>query len=203
MSFWTSIADAVGGVAPTVATALGGVVGGPLGAGLAGTATRALSHALLGKPDASEEEIQEALRTDPDALAKVRIAETELQAELARQGVKLEQVHSEDRQNARHHANLARQSGDNTARILAYLLVAGFLCVILAVLFAPINIEDKTLLGMLVGYLSAKADQVVSFFFGSSAGSKDKDKAMQKAVEGSMAGDQRLTPRATFEELTQ
>jgi hypothetical protein len=38
------------------------------------------------------------------------------------------------------------------------------------------------IIGTLIGYVSAKADQVVSYYFGSSSGSKDKTQAMSDAL---------------------
>jgi hypothetical protein len=38
------------------------------------------------------------------------------------------------------------------------------------------------IIGTLIGYVSAKADQVVSYYFGSSSGSKDKTAAMSDAL---------------------
>jgi hypothetical protein len=37
-------------------------------------------------------------------------------------------------------------------------------------------------IGTLIGYVSAKADQVVSYYFGSSSGSKEKTQAMTDAM---------------------
>ncbi|ERL46406.1 EVE domain protein [Candidatus Micropelagos thuwalensis] len=36
--------------------------------------------------------------------------------------------------------------------------------------------------GTLVGYVSAKADQVIAYFFGSSSGSREKTRAMADAL---------------------
>jgi hypothetical protein len=38
------------------------------------------------------------------------------------------------------------------------------------------------IIGTLIGYVSAKADQVVSYYFGSSSGSKEKTAAMSDAL---------------------
>jgi hypothetical protein len=40
------------------------------------------------------------------------------------------------------------------------------------------------LVGTMIGYASAKADQVVSYYFGSSAGSKAKDETIRRQSEG-------------------
>ena len=47
----------------------------------------------------------------------------------------------------------------------------------MAVVFGH-SVADSTITGAIIGYLSAKAEQVVSYYFGSSAGSKDKDETI-------------------------
>jgi hypothetical protein len=63
--------------------------------------------------------------------------------------------------------------------ILAAVIVAGFLGTVYMVLGGYVEgLKDPltaTLTGTLIGYVSAKADQVVSYYFGSSASSKSKD----------------------------
>jgi hypothetical protein len=64
---------------------------------------------------------------------------------------------------------------------LAILIVSAFIGVVIATLggFAVI---DSVLAGTLIGYLSAKAEQVVNFYFGSSAGSQRKDEMIHNST---------------------
>jgi hypothetical protein len=80
---------------------------------------------------------------------------------------------------------MAMATGDNTARVLAFCIIGGFLCAVISILAAVIfgdpNLRDPTvagLVGTVLGFLSAKAEQVTSYHFGSSAGSKSKDAQM-------------------------
>ena len=41
---------------------------------------------------------------------------------------------------------------------------------------------ESAMAGTLVGYLSAKAEQVVAFYFGSSAGSQKKDEMLHNST---------------------
>jgi len=58
---------------------------------------------------------------------------------------------------------------------LATIIVSAFIAVTCAVLFGWGKAIDTVLAGTLIGYLSAKCEQVVSFYFGSSHGSQNKD----------------------------
>jgi hypothetical protein len=57
--------------------------------------------------------------------------------------------------------------------ILSVLTVAGFFVAVGWVLTGNVTL-DSTLLGFVLGQISAKAEQVYNYFFGSSVGSKEK-----------------------------
>ena len=57
---------------------------------------------------------------------------------------------------------------------LAVVIVGSFIGVTVGTLLGYTKI-DSVLAGTLVGYLSAKAEQVIAFYFGSSNGSRAKD----------------------------
>ena len=81
-------------VAPTIATA----VGGPL----AGMATRAISEALLGKPDGTEEELaQAAANATPEQLLALKKAEQDFAVRMRELDIDLERIANEDRNSAR------------------------------------------------------------------------------------------------------
>ena len=162
-------------VAPGLATALGGP--------LVGAAVQSISTAVLGKPDGTEEEVAVAVATGgTDALAKLREAEQAFTVKMKELGVDLERIHQADRDSAR---NREARTGDSwTPRLLAATIVGGFLAMVAAVLLGKVTgITDPIAAGMigtLIGYVSAKADQVVSYYFGSSAGSAAKTELMAK-----------------------
>ncbi len=163
----------VGAVAPTLATALGGP--------LAGTAVKALATQFLGKEDATEDEVATAIeKASPQDLLKLKEIDAEYKKAMLDAGVKLEELAAEDRNNAR--AREIQTHDSWTPRVLATVVVGGFLlCVWYVIAGHVTQLKDPlaaTLIGTLIGYTSAKADQVISYYFGSSASSKAKDETI-------------------------
>ena len=162
-------------VAPGLATALGGP--------LAGAAVQSISQAVLGKPDGTEEEVAAAVVSGgTDALLKIKEADNAFTIKMKELGVDIERVHQQDRDSAR---NREVRTGDVwTPRILAGVIVGGFLTMVYMVLSGYVEgLKDPIVAGMvgtLIGYVSAKADQVTSYYFGSSAGSAAKTELMAK-----------------------
>ena len=161
-------------VAPTLAAALGGP--------LAGIATRAIGEVLLpSREGVTEAELASALAVaTPEDLVKLRQADLAFKQHLTEAGVKLEEIAAADRADAR---KLAAVTGDLwTPRVLALVVVGGFFAAVVWVLAggAVSDPTTATLVGAVVGYASAKADQVVSFWFGSSAGSRAKTEALER-----------------------
>jgi hypothetical protein len=64
---------------------------------------------------------------------------------------------------------------------LALLIVVTFLLTVGMTLFGLTKV-DSVLAGTLIGYLSAKCEQVVSFYYGSSAGSQRKDELLHQST---------------------
>lgn len=157
---WRSV---VGSVAPALATALGSP--------LAGVAVKAIASGF-GKPEAKENEVADIIAAgDPQTLVQLREINTKFEKDMAALDIDLERLASEDRANARDRE--VRMGGDWTVRILAYTIVGSFCALVFSVLFGQVTAES-TIAGAVIGYLSAKAEQVVAYYFGSSAGSKHK-----------------------------
>lgn len=161
MSFdWKSL---VSSVAPTLATALG--------SHLAGAAVSAISIAITGSPNASESEIAAKLQgASPETLLALKKADQDFQTKMAELGVDLEKIAAGDRDSAR---EMQKTTRSKIVPILASLTVAGFFGVVAWVLSGKVSLES-TLLGFVLGQVSAKAEQVYNYYFGSSAGSKEK-----------------------------
>lgn len=155
-------------VAPTLASAFGSP--------LLGAALKLLGDKLLGRPDASEADIAAAVGTaSPDVLLKVKQADADFQKFLESAGIERERIAAADRASARERE---KATGDVwTPRILAGVVVAGFFASVGYVLAGKVQLsgEAGVLIGSLIGYVSAKADLVVAYYFGSSSGSKNKD----------------------------
>lgn len=167
---WKTI---VGSVAPVLATALGGP--------LAGVAVKTIATQVLGKPEATQQEVETAvLEADPQMLLKLRTVDLEFKKTMLDAGVKLEEIASADRNSARDRE--VKTSDHWTPRILASIVMGGFLGCVYAVMSGYVQgLKDPMvagLVGTLIGYCSAKADQVVSYYFGSSASSKSKDETL-------------------------
>jgi len=165
MAKWKEI---VRTVAPGLATLLTG--GNPL----AGMAVKAIGNALLGDENAGEDAVEAAiLQASPEALAKVRIADKELTAKLKELDIDLARIAKEDRAGAR---ALAVSRGLTPQVILASIFVLGFIAVLYSVFTgaAPLTDSTRDVVIYLLGILSAGITQVMNFFFGSSAGSKQK-----------------------------
>lgn len=75
-----------------------------------------------------------------------------------------------DRDSAR---NREIQSKDGVNTVLAYTIVGSFIAMVSSVLLGYSKV-DSVLAGTLVGYASAKCEQVIAYYFGSSKGSDYK-----------------------------
>jgi hypothetical protein len=162
----------------TVAPWIGTALGGPLG----GMAVSAVGDAL-GLSDKTEAGIKAALAgASPEQMLALKQADQAFALKMQELGFENEQKIAElamqDRDSARKREAAVQ---DWTPRVLAYALVGAFIAVIVGVL-AGWGKADSVLAGTLIGYLSAKAEQVVAYYFGSSSGSDKKTEIMAKAA---------------------
>jgi hypothetical protein len=169
---WKSI---IGAVAPTVATALGGP--------LAGLAVESLGKAL-GMDQPTVKKVQAALtqgQLTGEQIAQIKQAELNLQARMKELDISEEQLYVSDRDSARKREEVVQ---DKTNRNLAYLVVSAFLALIAGTILGYAKV-DSVLAGTLVGYLSAKCEQVLAYYFGSSKSSDRKTEllAQSPAIE--------------------
>lgn len=162
---WKSI---VSSVAPTIATALGGP--------MAGAATKAIAGALLGKPEAKQPEIEQALKNaTPDDLLKLKEADNQFTLKMEELGVDLEKIAADDRANARQREIALK---DNAPKILAAVIVIGFFGTLYTIAFVELPSGAQQPVSILLGALTAMLTQVGNYYFGSSAGSKAKTDAL-------------------------
>jgi hypothetical protein len=139
------------------------------------------------KPDMSSED-----------LAKVQIAQMEHEQELLRLRIeedKLDlaelELRVKDTDSARDRETVISTSKDApllnkiVTPVLALLLLGVTFILFGVVLFdqTPVDPSRKDILIYILGVLSAVATQVVSYYFGSSAGSKAKDDAIREALK--------------------
>jgi hypothetical protein len=181
---WQSIIKTV---APSLATALGGP--------LAGAAVGVLSKAILGG-EGSESDIEHAVMQglSPDALAALKKADQEFSLEMHRISSETEKAYLLDVQDAR------KAHGDSPEIYkMAYVILGTFGAIVTFVLIgcyllvsnqiAP-NPENMAIIatisgiaGAIIGYSANNAQQVVGYFFGSSASSSQKTDAMADAIK--------------------
>ena len=148
----------IGAIAPTIATALGGPV--------AGLAVKALSSALLGHPDGSENDINAALSSaSPDQIAAIRKADNDFKVQMKSLDIDLEKIAASDRDSAR---RMAIETHDLTPRILAVVIV---ICYVLAQYFLLTHVIDQSmreLVARVLGTIDGALMLVLSYYFGSS-----------------------------------
>ena len=167
--------DLVGTVAPWIATALGG----PLG----GMAVGAVADAL-GLSDKTEASIKQALSgVSPEQLLAIKTADMTFAIRMQELGFEnlkdMEQLASADRDSARHREIEVK---DNTPRILAYLITSGFFGILTFMMLATIPSESRDILNIMLGTLGANFSGVCGYYFGSTAGSRVKSELLAKAT---------------------
>lgn len=158
-------------VAPTVASALMG----PLG----GAAVTALG-AIFGVSEPTQAKIKDIIESGQmtsEQLAELKKLEMKLKADEQERGFRYAELEFKDRDSARQREVA---TGDKVNRNLAYFVVAAFVCMVATTLLGLAKVESA-LAGTLIGYLSAKAEQILAYYFGSTAGSQRKTELLAKA----------------------
>jgi hypothetical protein len=152
------------GVAPMLATA----VAGPLG----GAAVSAIAS-KFGVSD-SVEAVAKAIAGDPEAAQK--LAEIDL---------KQFELENADRDSARHMQEVALQQEDKFAKHFIYWFAwfwsIGSMAYFFAITFGSVPASGKDFGNIILGFLLGTAvATIISFFYGSSKSSKDKTETMSK-----------------------
>jgi len=169
MDNWKGI---LGAVAPALATAFGGP--------LAGLATKALADKLLGNPSASQEDVQAAVEgLKPEDMVRLKEIDAGFKKSLVDAGIKLEEIASADRASAR---DREIKTGDNwTPRGLALIVVTGWMTVQWFLLNHVIDDTMRELIARVLGTLDGALMLVLSYFFGSSSSSAQKNDIISRA----------------------
>ena len=160
-----SLLSILKGIAPVLATAVAGPAGGAAVGWIA---------SKLGIDDATVEGVTQALTGSPELTMKLK----ELDLEYA----KLEQ---QDRDSARQAYATVATSEHATKLDKAVVPILALGTVSLAFLFIGILIfidvapDQQQMIIFALGFITSSAGQVLSFYFGSSQGSKDKTKELE------------------------
>lgn len=156
----------------TVAPGLATLVAGPLG----GAAVSAIAK-KLGVED-TVEAVTKAVQSDPDAALKLREID-----------IKEIELTNKDRDSARNRETAIATSKDAPTlnKIVTPLLALGVVAlsfILFAILiFVEVKANAKDILIYILGVLSAAVTQILSYYFGSSQGSKDKDNELKGLIK--------------------
>lgn len=170
---WDNIKEAVGNSAPI----LGGLLGGPVGASV-GT----LISGVLGvKP--TPEAVQEELRTNPEAVLKLKQIEVDHKEKIEEYKLKEKELLFKKFETSHESYQQKNTMADKIAdQVIKYNLPVIALLVIVNVLVVHYFKDDASLIaivsniiGLAIGKLFSERQAVINFFFGSSIGSKEKD----------------------------
>ncbi len=167
MASWKEI---VRSIAPTLGTALGGP--------MAGAATKFIADKLVGKAEASAQEIEQViLGASPEQLAKLKEIDNQFKLDMKNLEIDVYELEYKDRHSARQlfTVNIWPQIVLSTVFVLGYFGVLYFM-------MHTANGENPMLSNpvftTILGVLTAAIPQILGFWFGSSLGSKEKTKSM-------------------------
>lgn len=163
---FSSIVKTIAPFAETLATALGSPI--------AGAAVKVIADSLGcgNKPD----QIVEAVKSiDTDAILKLKQADQEFKEKMVQFGIDLEKIAADDRDSAR---KREIATGDWTPRVLAGLIVVCYFIVQYFLLTHVIPAEMGNIVMRSLGVLDTSLGLVLGYYFGSSAGSAEKNKLL-------------------------
>lgn len=155
---------AVAKAAPKIAEQLGGP--------LAGAAVEAVARAIFGKEGASEEELADAIgEATAEQLLALRKAENEFRIAIRQAAIDEERIDAADRASARERQ---QKMQDWTPSALGALIIGGFFLTLGVMVARKLPAGAETEFSIMLGALATMTAAVVNYFFGSSAGSREK-----------------------------
>lgn len=173
------ILETVGSILPVVGTVLGGPLGGAAAGGIS---------FLLKQMGASDDIVEAAknIAADPQKLAEFNLKARELEVEQYK-------AQLADVQDSRHMLTQLTMAGSKTALVpgfLSFLITGGtFTCMFASIWIVAyqgtITPEQREMLQMVINTLTVPFGMVLSFWFGSSKGSENKDAALKSLAIGS------------------
>ena len=160
-------------VAPTIASALLGPLGGVAVAGLG---------KIFGIDNATTTDMTKAIQSGkltPDQLADIQKLELQFKNDEAERGFKYSELEFKDRDSAR---NLAVQTHSITPSLLTWLVVVLVLTAEGLMLFNVVPPgADPIILGRILGTMDSALIMVLSFWFGSNSNSQRKTELLAQA----------------------
>lgn len=154
-------------IAPTVATALGGP--------LAGMAVAAVSKAIGCDPDEVQGVISSGKLTG-DQVAAIQIAELELKKQAQSMNLDFAKLIAEDKKSARD-MQIATKSW--IPPVMAMGVTCGFFGILFGLMYG--QIQHAPQIDIMLGSLGTAWTGIISFYFGSSAGSQAKTELLHQS----------------------
>ena len=155
-------------IAPTIASCLGGP--------LAGLAVEAVSKAIGVDPSAVQDTINSGKLT-ADQIASIQSAEIALKAKAQEMNLDFEQLAVQDRKSAR---DMQTTTKSFIPPLLALIITLGFFGILIGMMTGKVTSSDALML--LFGSLGTAWTGVISFYFGSSASSQNKDQLLHQST---------------------
>ena len=155
-------------IAPTIATALGGP--------LAGMAVSAVSKAIGCTP----EEVQNVIsnnKLDATQVAALQQAELELKKQAQAMNLDFAKLANDDRKSARDMQAITRSY---IPPVLAIGVTGGFFGILFGLMYG--QIQHAPQIDIMLGSLGTAWTGIVSFYFGSSASSQNKDNLLHQST---------------------
>jgi hypothetical protein len=164
--------DALLSILKTAAPALATAVAGPLGGAAVG-----MIADKLGLSDKTVEAVTAALTGNPANLEKLKEMELEFY-----------KIDAADRDSARNReVEMAKADvhfiTKNIASILALGTLSGSMIMTALIFFVDFPDSQENIIIFALGFLSSSATQVLSYYFGSSQGSKDKTDELRQVMK--------------------
>jgi hypothetical protein len=129
-------------------------------------AVKAVSSALFGHQDASEDEIMAAMGTaTPDQLTALKKIDADFKVQMKSLDIDLEKIAASDRDSAR---NMQIQTHDWTPRVIAIVVILAWVFIQWHLFNSVIPDTMRELIARVLGTLDASLTLVLSYYFGSS-----------------------------------
>lgn len=151
---------------PVLGTALAGPLGG---------AAASFIAKKLGMTDETIEAVTDVLNSgklSADQIAQIKLAEIDFEKFCRQNNIDVQKIHAANTADARAMQTATRSQ---IPGVLAIIIVAGFFGILIAMMTGVLKVDDQQSLLILLGALSAGFGAVLNFYFGSSAGSQNKD----------------------------
>jgi hypothetical protein len=155
-------------IAPTIATA----IGGPFG-----TMAYSIIANTMGISAEDAKKTVESGKLTADQIASVQQAEIALKAKAQELGLNFEQLAVEDKKSARE-MQVATKSW--VPPVLAIAVTLGFFTILISLMLG--KVEHGPAIDIMLGSLGAAWTGIISFYFGSSAGSQKKDEMIHNST---------------------